>query len=138
MGRWEVLWGRWRREEVKGRAFLSFCMVLGEMFAVLFSMFVDVRRFSQICISAFPYFCLSACSLMFARRIAALFLIFADVRECSQICIYAFPQCYMFLIFAMIRSESVGGIWAGIAKRNKKRLSASDVPRYFFNGMNLP
>ena len=39
----------------------------------------------------------------------------------------------MFLIVAMIRSESVGGIWAGIAKRNKKRLSASDSSLCFFS-----
>ena len=29
------------------------------------------------------------------------------------------------------RLESVGGVWAGIAKRNNKRLVASDVPRSF-------
>ena len=38
----------------------------------------------------------------------------------------------MFLIFAMVLSESVGGVWAGITKRKKKRLIASDVPRCFF------
>ena len=36
------------------------------------------------------------------------------------------------IIFAMILSESVGGVWAGITKRKKKRLSASGVPRCFF------
>ena len=29
------------------------------------------------------------------------------------------------------RLESVEGVWAGIAKRNNKRLIASDVPRSF-------
>ena len=30
------------------------------------------------------------------------------------------------------RLESVGGVWAGIAKRNNKRRVASDVPRSFY------
>ena len=72
-------WKKWEDERCyggsgggrrKGRAFLYFCMFLDEMFDVLCLIFADVRRFSQICISAFPYFCLSACSLMFARRIS--------------------------------------------------------------------
>ena len=72
-------WKKWEDERCyggsgggrrKGRAFLSFCMFLDEMFDDLCLIFADVRRFSQICISAFLHLCLSACSMMFARIIS--------------------------------------------------------------------
>ena len=58
---------------------------------------------------------------MFARRIAALFLYF-----CISTVLYVLNFCNDPIGIA------VGRIWAGIAKRNKKRLRASDVPRCVF------
>ena len=72
---------------------------------------------------------------------------FADVRNCLQKCIYAFLHfCTVYIFFNLIRCvyrdlsesvgvnrlESVGGVWAGISKRNNKRHVASDVPRSFY------
>ena len=72
-----------------------------------------------------------------------------SIASVTHFCISAFLHCssasimdlfshvkmpvflHVRLIFAMILSESVGGVWAGITKRTKKRLFASDVPRCF-------
>ena len=98
------------------------------------------------CIHA--YICRLLCFRIFALQN------FADVRRCSQIlvdsgnsfmdvrrCSACLPfRNSVFIHFCwdlsesvgVIRMESVGGVWAGIAKRNNKRLIASDVPRSFF------
>ena len=95
--------------------FLSFCT------------FVDVRRLSSIFAM---FYCLSQ--------------MFVDFRKSAVLHFYisAFLHCYVFSesVYRYLsesvgvnRLESVGVyiVWAGIAKRNKKRRIASDVPRSF-------
>ena len=116
--------------------FLSFCMFVDVRSQNLVNVrclvlsFADVRRLSQICI----YVCISVflhvrwCSLAESLLCSWFSRMFVNVSRSVFLHFYS----AMFLIFAMILSESVGWVWAGITKRKKKRLSASDVPRCFW------
>ena len=99
--------------------FLSFCT------------FVDVRRLSSIFAM---FYCLSQMFVDF-RKSAFLHFCISPFLHCG---ISACLHCY-FLSLCMDppesvgvnRLESVGEVWAGIAKRNNKRRIASDAPRSF-------
>ena len=59
--------------------------------------------------------------ILYNACLSAFSQMFADVRRFSH------PSESV----GVNRLESVGGVWAGIAKRNNKRRVASDVPRSF-------
>ena len=99
--------------------FLSFCT------------FVDVRRLSSIFAM---FYCLSQMFVDFRKSAFLHFYISASLH-CG---VSAFLHCYFLSLcvdpsesVGVNRLESVGGVWAGITKRNNKRRIASDVPRSF-------
>ena len=75
-----------------------------------------------LCISAFLHFCI-------ARLLQ--FWICSRMLRCVYFCISMSFCRDLSESVGVNRLESVGGVLAGIAKRNNKRLVASDVPRSF-------
>ena len=105
---------------VSASVFLPFCI------------FVDVRRLS-------PMFAMFNC---LSQGVGIDFRKYAFLHDCISAFLHcgisAFLHCYFLSLcrdlsesVGVNRLESVGGVWAGIAKRNNKRLVASDVPRSF-------